>query len=484
MYATLMSRVGLPLMLRPTRSRFDRHAKEIRARQFWPAERRRQWQWERLQAIVRHAATTVPFYRERLAAAGLRDGELRSWDDFERIPPTTKDDLEANFPDRMLSDVGDRSDWRWFGTRGTTRRTIVVNDFLKRDLGLAGIMVSMTEDTPYQYGHRCAFIPPDACNALCGVEGLRETSVLRQVGRMALRRSWSDPDALGDLRSLVMNNWVKRQTLLPPFGAEGSEIDDERASWYVAQLRAVRPRLLKALPEYLYGLARHVERTGDRFPPIAVIKPMGALMARPIKDYVERVLGGQVREDYGSSDMGPMAFDCRQRTGMHLFEDLCHFEVVRDGARVADGELGSLLVTELHNRAMPLIRYQIGDVVRVERSPCDCGRTTPRLFTEGRLQNALVRPDRSVLTDAAIGDYLYRQPQVSDYQLVERAGDRFELKVIPRNGDKASGLLAERVRRFIDADAPVRLREVKTIAPEGSGKFCHCKSASYAAFGA
>lgn len=469
-------------MLWPTRSSFHRHAREIRRRQFWTVERRRQWQFEKLSAIVRHAAETVPFYRDRLAEAGMAGGDLQSLEDLQQIPPTTKDDLEANFPDRMLSSVGDRSDWRWFGTRGTSRRTIVVYDFLKRDLGLAGIQVSMTEDAPYRYGDRSAFIPPDACNTLCGVEGLRETSVLRHLGRMLIQRQWSDGDKVGDLRTLVMNNWIKRQTLLPPFGAAGSAIDDEAAEWYVQQLRTARPRLLKALPEYLYGLAQYLERSGHEPPSIKVLKPMGALMTAPIKDYVEQVFGSEVREDYGSSDMGPMAFDCRERSGMHLFEDLCYFEVVRDGRPVEDGQLGTLLVTELHNRAMPLIRYRIGDVVRMDRSPCACGRTTPRLFTEGRLENTLVRPDGQVLTDAAIGNYLYQQPQVSDYQLLERSNGRLELRVVPRGADFSSDSLAQATQHFLDIPRPITLRRVRTIAPEGSGKFCHCKSSSFTAF--
>ncbi len=469
-------------MLWPTRSSFQRRAKEIRRRQFWSVERRREWQMEKLVAIVKHAAETIPFYRDRLAEAGLVNGHLQSLDDLQRIPPTTKDDLEANFPDRMLSSVGDRSDWRWFGTRGTSRRTIVVYDFLKRDLGLAGINVSMTEDAPYRYGDRSAFIPPDACNTLCGVEGLRETSVLHQLGQMLIQRQWNDSDKVGDLRTLVMNNWVKRQTLLPPFGAVGSTIDDESAGWYVQQLRTARPRLLKALPEYLYGLAQYVERSGDAPPQIKVIKPMGALMTAPIKKYVENVLGGEVREDYGSSDMGPMAFDCRERSGMHLFEDLCYFEVVCNGKPVEDGQLGTLLVTELHNRAMPLIRYRIGDVVHIDRSPCPCGRTTSRLFTEGRLENTLVRPNGTVLTDAAIGNYLYQQPQVSDYQLLERSNGRMELRVVPQGSDFSSDSLAEEAQQFLDSPRPILLRQVRTIAPEGSGKFCHCKSSSFTAF--
>ena len=484
MYANLLNHIGLPVMLWPTRSRLLPLAKEIRKRQFWDSQQRRQWQWEQLNAVVRHAAATVPFYQTRLSEAGLPDGQLHGWDDLKRIPPTTKEDVEENFPDRMLSSIGDRSDWRWLGTRGTTRRTIVVNDFVKRDIGYAADLIASTEDAPYAYGHRSVYIPPDACNTLCGVEGLRETSVLRHLARMTVNRQWGDSDRVGDLKTLVEQNWIKRQTLLPPFGADGTVINDQRCAWYVEQLRRARPRFLKALPEYLHCLARYAERTGDTPPKIAVIKPMGALMAIPVRKFVEDVLGGQVREDYGSSDMGPMAFDCRNRCGMHLLEDLCLFEVVRDGQPVADGEVGSLLVTDLHNRAMPLIRYQIGDLVRIDRSPCPCGRTTPRLFTEGRLQNAIVRPDGRVLTDAAIGAFMYQQSEISDYQLLERSSGRLELRVVPREAAKVNGTFQEKVECFLDSPHPVRLRSVTTIAPEGSGKFFHCKSSSFAAFGA
>ena len=77
---------------------------------------------------------------------------------------------------------------------------------------------------------------------------------------------------------------------------------------------------------------------------------------------------------------------------MHLFDDMCIVENVDDDFRpVPDGEMGSrLLVTNLFNRAQPLIRFEVTDLVAIEPEPCPCGRTLTRLRSlEGRTEDVL-----------------------------------------------------------------------------------------------
>jgi hypothetical protein len=63
----------------------------------------RDWQWQRIRKLVTHAYTNVPFYRELYQAAAFHPGDLRSWDDFHRLPTVSKDQVIAHFPDRMLA---------------------------------------------------------------------------------------------------------------------------------------------------------------------------------------------------------------------------------------------------------------------------------------------------------------------------------------------------------------------------------------------
>ncbi|MCA9173322.1 MAG: phenylacetate--CoA ligase family protein, partial [Planctomycetales bacterium] len=248
----------------------------------------------------------------------------------------------------------------------------------------------------------------------------------------------------------------------------------------VDQLRQQRPCYLKALPEYLQTLAEHLEQTGERPPKIDVVKPMGALMTSTMKQKVERAFGTAIREDYGCNELGPMAFDCRFRNGLHLLQDQYYFEFVRNGRPAADGELAVVLITDLHNRAMPLIRYRIGDLARVDRRPCPCGRTTPRITLEGRIQDTIVTSAGRVLTPRMVYEFFYSRPQISQFQLTERTAHRFDLSYVSRHDAAVDEpLLAEGFRQFSGDDRRMTIRRVASLLPESSGKFRHVKSCSY-----
>jgi phenylacetate-coenzyme A ligase PaaK-like adenylate-forming protein len=110
---------------------------------------------------------------------------------------------------------------------------------------------------------------------------------------------------------------------------------------------------------------------------------------------------------YGITEGGIFAIDCPHHTGLHVSEDLVIPEVVdADGRPVPDGEPGDrLLITNLIGRTLPLIRYELGDVVRATREPCACGRMLLR-FTEvqGRRDDTLTlpAPDGSTISVHAI----------------------------------------------------------------------------------
>ncbi len=482
-YSWLLRNALLPAGLHLTRSRYHARAQEIRRAQYRPAQEMAAWQLSRLRALVDHASRHTSFYGERLAAAGVEGNQLGTLDDVARLPITTKEQVQANFPDRIVATDRPRDDWQFVGSRGTTNRVVVVHDFQRRDLSLATHLVAMTEDAPYDLGQPGIMIPPDDCSTLCGPAGLRAASVPRHVWNMLRQGRWRDPEAQSDLRGLVMENWIRRTTVWEPFGPEGTHIEPRRLEAYLARLHAARPRLLKALPEYLRGMARHLLATGATPPALRVIKPMGAHLAEAPRREIESAFRCPVRMDYGSREMGSMAVDCRHRQGLHVLSDQFLIEVVRDGRPVAPGEVGEVLVTDMHNWAMPLVRYRIGDMARLDTTPCACGRRTPRLHLEGRREDTLVTPDLRLLTPEAVCAFFYSQPGVDEFQLAE-SPTRFEVQIVPHAGTKSDAVdeaaLATGWRNLVgDAGRRLVVRRVSTILPERSGKFRHVKSCSF-----
>ena len=477
MLKTLANKTVLPIGLRFTKSQFLRLTREMAKRQFWHAARIRSFQWHRLQEVVAHCVSNVDYYRESFSKAGLSGTLLKDFQQFLSLPVTTKSVIRKNFPDRMIANRVEGSDWKWTSTRGTSDRLMAIQCFRKRDQIIAAEMLSLTEDSKYRYGKPMVYIPPDACNALCGVEGLRETSVVRHLVKMLSTRKWREGEAISDLRGLVMNNWIINRTILPPIYFDQALSLDEIAKKYINELRRLRPKMLKALPEYLSFLAGYLESHPDSSLRIPLLRPMGALMSQFEKDRVARAFGGQVREDYGSAEIGPMAFDCHLQNGMHLMTDQYYFELVDENGDPQTNGIGNLLVTDLNNYAMPMIRYEIGDLARIDYAPCACGRTTPRIFVEGRVQSSLSAAGR-ILTDSCIRNFFQSQFEISQFQVTESENGDLEVAYVAPGREVCKQQMAKQFGQLVGSDRFVRIRQVSVIKPAESGKFIYVKSSS------
>ena len=474
MYHHVLNHLLLPLFLCGTPSRYQRLARESSKRQYWSTQRMQQWQLERSNEIIATAKGNVPYYRERFHQFSEPLRNLRSLCD---LPQLTKDDVAANFPDGIVSETADRSQIRWHGTGGTTHHIMVADDFVKRDYVRAAHHLTYCEDCSYQFGRPAVFIPPNACSVLCATDGRRDSSVLRHFLKMLARGKLRDAEARSDLRGLIMNNWIECRTVLEPFGPDGTHLPKKRLSQYVERLRELKPYLLKALPEYLMGIARYIDETDDRPHHIPVVKPAGALMTPAMKKRVENSFRSRVIEDYGCSDVGPLGFECRNG-GIHLLTDHFYFEFDHRGRPAEDGELATLLLTDLHNTAMPMIRYKLGDLVRVDRTPCPCGRQTPRIVVAGRTDEVIVGKSGNIITPRMACEFFYKRPKIQSFQLIERSDRQFDLKCVLDKGASVPDELPADFRTQFADDRTLAIKVVDSIRPETSGKFRHIKSRS------
>jgi phenylacetate-CoA ligase len=476
LYPTLVECVLLPAVGAFTRSKFSRLASRMRRFDRLPPERARQQQWESVRRILADAYEQVPFYRDRFAEAGLHPADIRTPDDLERLPPVTRQEITANFPDRITATEGDRSKWRFAATSGTTsQRMIVIQDFGKREGVRAAAMRSFTF-SGLRLGSPYLEIPPDVCNIQCGLKREPEPPLLNYLKATGLK-GWTDRETWSTVRGLVERQVVYRRAALPSFDARGTCQPEEVLDGYLREIAAHRPAMLKALPAYLLALARHIRRKGSTPPPVGEIRPMGSALAPSARRIIADAFGCRVLEDYGSAELGSIGCECEPGNGLHLFSDLFYVEFVRDGRRVGPGELGRLLVTDLTNRAMPLIRYDIGDVGLSLPEPCDCGRGTMRFKVLGRVHDAIVSPQGRVVTEHEVSDFLYEYRGVEWFQLVQRAESQFDLQVVD---DRDSPLPLEDLSRdlaaFLGGNVRVSARRVRSIPPENGGKFRFAKS--------
>jgi phenylacetate-CoA ligase len=196
---------------------------------------------------------------------------------------------------------------------------------------------------------------------------------------------------------------------------------------------------------------------------------------------VERVFGCPVFNRYGCREVSVIASECPEHSGLHTMGEGLYVEVVRDGRPAAPGELGTILITDLLNHAMPLIRYRIGDLGIWEEGDCPCGRGLPRLRrVAGRVTDFLVGSDGRLVSGIFLATYVVGQrPSLGQVQIQQEKAGQVLYRIKPGPGfDPATDLdyLRRASEEYLGAGAIVDWQFVNELRAAPSGKFLFCQS--------
>lgn len=250
-----------------------------------------------------------------------------------------------------------------------------------------------------------------------------------------------------------------------------SLFDDTNAN--LARLRKAKPSTLICCSSYAGMMA--AENLGEREPLSfrSVVCGSESLQTESRKRLSES-FSCPVFEVYGCHEFGFMAWECPEEHSMHVNSRIM-LEIVDRGGKPVKGGPGDVLVTALHNRAMPLIRYRIGDRASWGKG-CACGRGTPVLSSiEGRTNEVFVLPDGRIRPSSCFFNIEPVFDGVNAYQLVQERDGHFVLKYVPFGkglGESARKEVASIIRKAcLGAEVRVEFEEAESLPREKSGKF-------------
>ncbi|MCW2829633.1 MAG: hypothetical protein JWP31_325 [Aeromicrobium sp.] len=302
-------------------------------------------------------AWAVPFYRERWTAAGLEPGDVRSLDDLVKIPTFTSDDLKETI-DRHPP-FGDHQNFALSAMRTPLK--------IQSSGGTSGLPRPTLFDPvawevqAIQYAR--AFVAQGSqvgdvlqitlTNSLANTAWCSSTAAMHWCGLVPLTTG-----------SGAVTSSVRQLELAREWGTAG---------WV-------------AFGEYLKILAETAESAGidlrrdlsTRF----IHTYLGVDTDGHLRRLLEDAWGVPVFDNYGTHEVGLIAYECQARDWLHVNDDTAVLEIVdRESERpVLKGEAGNLVVTSLHRSVPPIIRYNLKDLMRVEpRSACGCGARTTKL---------------------------------------------------------------------------------------------------------
>jgi len=257
----------------------------------------------------------------------------------------------------------------------------------------------------------------------------------------------------------------------PSFGLNLQTDVVRQAEW----LREVMPAYLLTYPNNLSALLDLAEADPDRLAGLGrltQVRTIGETLHDSLRERCRRVLGVGIADIYSTQEVGVIGIECPQGGGYHVMSEGLVFELMRDDGRpCAAGETGRVVVTDLHNFATPLIRYDLGDLAEAD-GPCVCGRGLPKIRRIlGRERNLLRLPDGRRFWPL-VGAFGYRDiAPVRQYQIVQRSLERITLRLAVERplGVAEEERLAEKLLEFLGCRFAVDFDYCTPEIPRGPG---------------
>ena len=389
----------------------------------------------RLKRMLCLAYNHVPYYREVMDSAGWRpEKDYKGPQDLMRLPILTKEIIRRHGKEAFLRRGADLSRCHLEHSTGSTGSPLEVwRTPYARALQLARYMRVLLANS-YRPSYRV-------------------------LGFRPIDKPVSQDESL--LQRLGLLKWRKVDLKLPP-----EILTDE---------------FLAFQPDVLYGnriqldlVCQELGKRGIRYGRLKLALPGGEVLLKSQAQRYREVLGGDVAETYGSAEFGIMAFQIAGTDGLRLCEDLAYFEFLdSDGHPTQPGQRSRIIVTDLTNPLMPLIRYEQGDWVTVAVRDGQDSTSWSRLKSvEGRENDICVLPDGSTFLFLVPYIVMYNYLGVTQFRVVQKTRSLFQIQLVADADyvDSIRNSVISDFRKLSPPSAQFDVVHVEQLAPDSTGK--------------
>ena len=372
----------------------------MRATPFYSREQMGALQLRWLRALLDTAYRYVPYYQKLFWNLDFDPYRVESLEELQRLPVLTKDTLRSRLADLCsMKELRNAIHLHTSGTTGTPLNTytsagqwVVEQAAIWRQWGWAG--------------YRCR-------------------------DRMAVVRSHAPPAGAPPERLDRLKNWL----YISPY-----HLSEENCRRYLRLLAQWRPRFVRGYPSSLYILARAARQEGIQLPSLRGAFTASETLLDHYRREIETGFGVPVPvfDHYGQAEISSMLHECERHEGLHILADYGHVDLLPSG----HAGLHRLIATNLHNTAMPLIRYDTGDLIELAPRSCSCGRQFPLVArVSGRADQLLMHHDGFPIPSVNIHTYFAKQERILRFQVIQHDRGAVEVRILPRAGGNQQRLL-------------------------------------------
>jgi phenylacetate-CoA ligase len=389
-------------------------------------------QIKKFRGILIHAYDNVPFYHERLKNAGIKPDDVRTIDDIDKIPLTTKRDLQGTPLSQMIA------------------KDVNIDRCVKnRTGGSTGLPLITLSDKR-----------TDDIDAAMWLRAFFENGMRLRDRKVEIR----DP-----------RNFHKK-TLLEHFGILSREyvsiFDDVRTQ--AAFLVKQNPDIIESYPTSMEILANFFTRQKMSIKPRSVFT-LAELLDKKSRELITKVFETELFDYYGSSEIGLISWECHEHNGYHTNADNLIMQFVdSDGNPVGTGEPGEIVCTSLNNYTMPMIRYKQGDIGTGIKDPCPCGIRLPLMqIIGGRKDDFLEATDGRMIAPTVFFPYPFENVKgIEQFRVIQESRDKLRIQLVVKEGFDLQLLERARkeIQRVFGEDMGVEFEFLNEITRDPSGK--------------
>jgi phenylacetate-CoA ligase len=366
---------------------------------------------------------------------GIDPAEIRHLEDLQRLPILSKEAIRHNLHFDLMSDSHDKRQMLPISTSGTSGEPLMLYAE-KTQLEMRWATALRNQEwTGYRFGDRQVRLWD------MNLGRTRRETLREWLDAILTRRAVFSAIATGREGLRHAAAIVRRHAGSLVYG-DAAALQLVAAALGESAVRDHRPRAIISLEQTLSAETRAV---------------------------VEQAFQAPVFDRYGSREFGALAQECDAHSGYHVNADSYIVEIVRDGRPAKPGESGEILVTDLSNLCVPLIRYAIGDRATATERRCPCARGLPLIDAiQGRAAAVIIGADGRFVPATFFADLLRDYGHViRQFQVVQAEPGTIQLHIVcgPRYSDAALQRLLERVRQHLGSDLVIDVQPVEVIAP-------------------
>lgn len=415
----------------------------IKKNQFKSVDHNLDIQKLRLYKLLKFSTQNISYYMNLSRENKLKLTKEKIFEDIKKFPILTKNDIRNHWKNLQID-------------------SNINKKFLNTSGGTTGEPVKFVQDRNYR------------------VLKLASKSLFNEMGNYYMGdkviKLWGNEKEILNASKrnydLFLNTFVKNIYFMNSF-----RMSDKIILNFIEELNQIKPKLIIAYVQSIYELARHIERDNLKIHQLKSIITSAGVLSREIKEFLEEIFNCTVFNRYGSREVGTIAMSCKKSEKLHTNMYQQYIEILDENDHpLYEGEKGRIIITDLSNYRMPLIRYEIGDTGSKNLSLCRCGRGLIRLNdVNGRIVD-LFKTDKGELIDGEFFTHLfYFRNNIKKFQVIQKEINEIHINLVTLNknkleiGDELD--LIQKIKIVMGNNCKVVFKYLNEIDPSSSGKF-------------